>query len=559
MASIRRQKVGDRTYWQVVESHRVNGKPRPKVIKHIGTTDKLLALIEGSGNSEGFRFRSFSHGDVAALLKVADDFGITSAFDSIFPVQTRKSLGVGRMLLVGAVHRAVKPGSKRAFSTWAQTTTISRIMDFDASTVSSQDFWDQMMAVSKDDMEAAEEAMCRILKEKGLLDDTLLHYDLTNYFTYISTTNSRSTLAQRGHSKQRRNDLRCFGLSQVVTKDFLLPVFTKVYQGNGANSKQFSNTLSDLRRFLTLISKEMSDITLVFDRGSNSKANFNELDHENVGYVASLSPYHHKDLMEIPITRYSRIEVNGSTYPAFKATKNVWLKERSVVVLISEKLKIGQIRGWDREISKMKDSLFELQSSLQSPRSKRDGPAAIKIADKIIHPFYGVDLFKVSVEDAIDKGSTKPRLTWSFNEARYEELKELYAGKRILVTNRDWPIEEIISAYHSQATIEGVFRSTKNPFHNAVRPQYHFTDHMVEVHTFICLTGFSLSQLLMCKLKGKGVVVSSIDDVLERLNRVREVEIVEQTGKRGRPRITRQLENCPKDIMEIYEAVMEPS
>lgn len=553
MASIRRQKIGNRTYWQIVESHRVNGKPKPKVIKHLGTTEKLLALIDGQDKSvDGYVFRSFSHGDVAALLKVAEDTGLLSAMDTIFSSQQRKSLSVGRVLLAGAIHRAIKPSSKRSFGAWAESTNIGQLMGFDASRLSSQDFWDQMMVVTKDEISAVENAMCKMLEQRGLITDSLLHYDLTNYFTYISTTNLRSTLTQRGRSKDKRNDLRCFGLSQVVTKDFLLPVLSRLYEGNGADSKQFNNTLSSLRSFVSLISKDMSDITLVFDRGSNSKANFNELDMENIGYVACLSPIHHKGLMNEPLEKFVDVKLNGLTYPAYRTTKKVWGKERTLVVLISQKLKEGQIRGWDKEIGKIKDALKELEASLNSARATTASLVTLKV-QKIVHSFCGIELFKVNVKDL-----DKPKLSWTFDEANYESLKNLYAGKRILVTNRDnWTSEEIISAYHGQAHVERVFKSTKNPFHNAIRPQYHYTDHMIKVHTFMCLTGFFLSQLLYYKLKTKNIDVTSIEDMLDKLHKVREIEIVEKTGKAGRPKVTRQLEKCSKELQQLFDAAID--
>ena len=142
MASIRRQKIGTRTYWQIVESYRVNDKPKPKVIKHLGTTEKLLALINGQSSPlDGFVFRSYSHGDVAALLQVAEETGLLGAMDRIFSPQQRRSLG--KMLLVGAIHRAIKPSSKRSFGAWADTTTIGYLMNFNAQDVCSQNFWDQ--------------------------------------------------------------------------------------------------------------------------------------------------------------------------------------------------------------------------------------------------------------------------------------------------------------------------------------------------------------------------------------------------------------------------------
>ena len=48
------------------------------------------------------------------------------------------------------------------------------------------------------------------LAELGLELDTLF-YDTTNFFTFIDSTNTRCTVAKRGHSKQKRFDLRIFG------------------------------------------------------------------------------------------------------------------------------------------------------------------------------------------------------------------------------------------------------------------------------------------------------------------------------------------------------------
>jgi len=46
MATIRKQKVGKYTYWQIVESKRVNGKPRPFVLAHLGTAGQLLCKLK---------------------------------------------------------------------------------------------------------------------------------------------------------------------------------------------------------------------------------------------------------------------------------------------------------------------------------------------------------------------------------------------------------------------------------------------------------------------------------------------------------------------------------
>jgi hypothetical protein len=45
MVSLNRVKAGGRTYWRIVESRRVNGKPRPVPILNLGTADALLERL----------------------------------------------------------------------------------------------------------------------------------------------------------------------------------------------------------------------------------------------------------------------------------------------------------------------------------------------------------------------------------------------------------------------------------------------------------------------------------------------------------------------------------
>ena len=46
------------------------------------------------------------------------------------------------------------------------------------------------------------------------------------------TKNNKVKIAQGGHNKQKRSDLGQFDLAIVTTKDFLLPLFSYLYEGN---------------------------------------------------------------------------------------------------------------------------------------------------------------------------------------------------------------------------------------------------------------------------------------------------------------------------------------
>ena len=58
--------------------------------------------------------------------------------------------------------------------------------------------------------------MLGLWKQKQLVSRRLLAYDTTNFYTYIASTNTRNHLAQRGHNKQGRHNLRQVGLSYVL-------------------------------------------------------------------------------------------------------------------------------------------------------------------------------------------------------------------------------------------------------------------------------------------------------------------------------------------------------
>ena len=71
MASLQKRNNKGHDYWYVVESKRVNGKPRPIVIQYLGTIENILRHFrEGTDDSKA-QYKSYAHGAVAALFKIA--------------------------------------------------------------------------------------------------------------------------------------------------------------------------------------------------------------------------------------------------------------------------------------------------------------------------------------------------------------------------------------------------------------------------------------------------------------------------------------------------------
>jgi transposase len=72
----------------------------------------------------------------------------------------------------------------------------------------------------------------------------VLAYDTTNFYTYIATTNTRTQLAQRGHNKQGRHNLRQVGLSYVLDGEHGLSLCHHVYRGDRPDVDDVSTMLT---------------------------------------------------------------------------------------------------------------------------------------------------------------------------------------------------------------------------------------------------------------------------------------------------------------------------
>jgi transposase len=172
-------------------------------------------------------------------------------------------------------------------------------------TLTSQYFWDQMDVIPGPALEAIEAELARkVIHEFALTLDTLF-YDTTHFFTYLASDNLRSDLAQRGHSKQKRTDLRQFSLALVVARDGQIPLYASVYEGNQVDAKRLPDSLTAIRQRREQLVGQIEDLTLVYDKGNNSKANQALVDALPVHYVAALVPTQHADLMAIPTRAYT--------------------------------------------------------------------------------------------------------------------------------------------------------------------------------------------------------------------------------------------------------------
>lgn len=553
MATIQKRISRGHTYWSIVESRRVNGKPRPVILAYLGKAEDLLKkLTEGLPQ----KVKSFSHGAVAVFLDIAEEFQIVQIINKhVLNKQIRDDLTVGGSLLLAALGRICRPTSKRHwYPGWAKDTSLSYLMKRSLVKLDSQHFWDQMDALPTEAIPLIEEEIVKKLIGKNEITlDTILG-DTTNFFTYIDSSNKRCKIAQRGHNKQKRMDLRQLGLLLLLSRKERIPVFHKFYQGNLVDRTIFSEQFKELVDRFKLIAGSLENITIVFDQGNNSKKMLKEVE-SKIHFVGSISPCHHKDLITFANKSLIDVTVNGQTIKCYRTRTNVWQLDLTVVVYVSPQLLKGQIRGIEQKISKLFKNLDMLQASLIMPtkRGKKRTRENIEQKIKTLVSQLPDNLIAWTLKDIHDDAYD---LDFWIDKQQFKYLKEQWFGRRILITNRHhWSTEEIIKAYWGQSHIENAFKIMKNPFHSALRPQYHWTDQKIQVHGFICILAFFLLMIAYNRVKKNIRFKHSPYALIDKLASIRLcafIENIPQKGK-GRYKVHYCLEEMDQECSKLAE------
>jgi transposase len=565
MATIQSKTSHGCKYWYIVESRRVNGKPRPVVLAYLGSAYKLLQRLQATANNDDIKLKSYSHGAVAALLKIAIELDIPTQINRYIksprnymaekPI--RNELTAGMTLLLGAIGRVCMLSSKRGWWTWARTTSCKYLLRCNLSKIDSQHFWDLMDALPVAQIPKIEQALLqRAFTLFDLNADTLL-LDTTNFFTFINTANTRCTIAQRGKGKQKRNDLRQIGLALVVSREDYIPLFHLTYKGNMNDSKVFASIIEKISIRMKDLHLDINKQTIIFDRGNNSKKNLKLLASLNLYYIGALTPTHHKDLLNDAENNYAEVSLHpDETVMVYRDKRQIWAEERTVLVFVSDTLKEGQIRGIWQWITKKQLRLEKIKNSLLSPRCRKRSVQQIEtiVSSLLQHAPFAQQLFQWRVEQKSDQ--CRATLDYHLNTELLAEVEESL-GFRIIMTNRHtWDTAQIINAYYGQSFVEGAFRNIKNPYHLAVRPQYHWTDQKIEVHFFTCVIGYLLSTLAYRKARRDIGFKHSLDMMLDTLNNIRLATMLRmEKDKRKKLVATYTLEEMNEEEKQLFEAL----
>lgn len=559
MASLTKKVIGGRSYYYLRESGWVDGRPKIVRTTYLGRAEDIeRRLAERPGEPKRVEVRSF--GAVAAALKFCRELEVAEAIDRALGVSgsRRQGLSVGEMIMLAAINRACKPRSKRQLGDWHSRTALYRLLPAGRRALTSQRFWDAMHVLSDEVIAKAETEIVRRCVERYGIELRPLVYDTTNFATFIDSANERNTIAQRGHAKGGRRDLRLIGLALCVALDSGIPLCHQTYEGNRNDATQFPEAIKLIKTRLAdlgLTKAEISQLTLVYDKGNNSKENQPLADELGLEVVGSLSPSHYPKLLEVPLNRFSELEDMPGTL-AYRTQLELYGKQRTIVISRSASFAAKQRRSFNQTLAKAHRELDELKGIVERGKHRMDQRALEDRVKNILRRRWLKDV--ITVEHDLATG----RLHYTTNHKAIEHIIEREWGKRIIFTgHHNWSEQEIIAAYRAQSKGENAFRQDKDREFVSYSPAFHWTDQKLKVHGFYITIALMLVALIERQTRHAGIHQEGLPLgaklAMRLLNEIDEVTLIYAPSgeRRGRPRVRTRLAEMDNTQRQLYDTL----
>ena len=551
MASIVGKTISGHTYYYLREMARVGGKPKMVSERYLGKAADIEAAIDGA-SVEPERTRHLAFGDLAAVWSVLKRLDVAGIVDAV--VGSRRSdasASVGTYMALATANRVVDPCSKLAFAQWWATTAADRWVHVPAAALDHRRFWDAMDAISAKDLTEIERRLTARVVETFGVDLSGLVLDMTNFATYIDSANDRAPIAQRGHAKQKRTDLRLVGLGLVVSTDGGIPLLSHTYAGDRPDVTQFPEMVDDLVQRWGALAADAGNLTLVYDAGQDSVANQALIDASPLHHIGSLPPSDFPALLAVPASKFGPV---GDPYPGvtvYEARGVALGAERRLIVTHSPTLHAKQVAGFTQTLTKAGRRLTELSERLARGKTRRGRDAVEAEIIQICSPRWVSRVLNT----ALTGGEPADlRLTWSTDSKARRALEAEQFGKRILFTDHDdWAPARVIVGYRSQSEVEGDFRQMKDPEVVGFSPMFHWTDQKIRVHAFYCVLALTVARLMRRQAAHAGHALS-VRELLGTLAGIQEtVLIYPSTGGRPRARrMTTEMSNTQRQLHDLF-------
>jgi Transposase DDE domain len=526
----RTKRSGGFEYLQLVESHRVDGKPRQTVVATVGRLDALRE------NGELDRLlRSGARVTESAILLSAVEKGETTTIDTrrigpplLFERLWRDSFcrsviedlladrkfefPVERAVFLTVLHRIMDPGSDRAAEKWRTAYSIGGMEAIDlhhlyrAMSWLGEEIADQKGCglVPRTNKDLIEEQL--FAKRRNLFNDVgLAIFDTTSlYFE----GDGGKTLGRNGHSKDSRPDLRQMVLGVVIDENGR-PICSEMWPGHTADVTTLIPVVTRLRRRFGL-----NRVCIIADRGMVSAKTITTLEAHKIEYILGVRE---KRSVQIAAVLAAKTPFVSMIIPKANGRGTLDLQVKEVV----RKVKAGQ-----DDMRRCRYIVCYNEAEARNDAAAREATLAglekaLRQGDKAMVGNKGFRRFlkiKGDSHFAIDPERVAAA-------AKFDGIYVIHTNARIS------PLV-VALRYRERGIVEGIFRTAKSIIDT--RPIFHHRDDAIRGHVFCSFLALLLRKELIDRLVATGCQFEWAD-IIRDLDQMVQTD-VDQTGRRLRLR-----------------------
>lgn len=386
-------------------------------------------------------------------------------------------------LIIG---RMAAPGSELATHRWLrQTSALGELIDFDYTKMSLMQLYRTSDRLIRH-RERIEKALFNRTVDLFGLDCTITLYDLTN--TYFEGDLGSNPKAQRGHSKEKRNDCPLLTLGLVLDGSGFVRR-SEIFAGNIFEGKTLQSMLTALQA--------PKGALVVLDRGIATEENLSWMQAAGYRYLV-VSRGREREFIPADC-----ITINTATEEKvhLKMVRSGDGKEVRLYCY-SERRARKEEGIAKRFMERFEANLDKLSAGLSRPRTTKRADKLWERIGRFKEKSHGLSQH-YHIELILDEdGKTARALRWERKPVKGTLLT--HPGVYTLRSNEtDWDEERMWRTYILLTDLEAVFRSLKSEL--GLRPIYHHKEERADGHLFITVLAYQLVQFIRCKLREKEI------------------------------------------------------
>jgi transposase len=318
------------------------------------------------------------------------------------------------------------------------------------------------------------------------MDETITLFDLTN--TFFEGTAKDNATAQRGRSKEKRNDCPLVTLGLVLNGDGF-PRRSQIFSGNASEPKTLQDMLTGLQA--------TPATTVVLDAGLATEKNISWLKDQGYYYLV--------------VSRKRKRLFNEHEAVLIKDLPNQQVRVQRIGNEQTDEVELychSQARE-EKERAMQSQFAKRFEAALQSLADGLPKKGATKQYDKVLERIGRLKEKYALAAQYYAITVTKDDVSGKANAIQWTRLNKphfrvSHPGVYCLRTNQtDWDEATLWRTYTMLTDLEAVFRSLKSEL--GLRPIYHQKEKRVNGHIFITLLAYHIVQTLRTQLKAQDI------------------------------------------------------